>query len=87
MELFEKETIYFNNEAIVIRDYSVYPWSDDDDKDKDLVIATPLLADYMTAETATDVIQRYMEFSTVERTSILAFVHSHFLVFIMTEVI
>lgn len=76
MELLEKETVIYNNEAIVIRDYNIYPLNDDDDKDKNLVIATPLLADYMSVETAEDVIQRYMEFNTVSRTRILAFVHS-----------
>lgn len=75
MELFEKETVIYNNEVVVIRDYNIYS-ENDDDKDKNLVIATPLLTDYMSTETAEDVIQRYMEFNTIDRTRILAFVHS-----------
>ena len=75
MELWEKETVIYNNETVVIRDYNVYS-ENDDDKDKNLVIATPLLTDYISTETAEEVIQRYMEFNTIDRTRILAFVHS-----------
>lgn len=74
MELLEKETVIFNNEVVTLCDYIV---STNDSDEKSLVTATPLLADYMTAETACEVIQRYFEFNTVHYTRIMAFVHSY----------